>query len=73
VSTPADRQRAYRARQRSGHVVLKIKVNEHEVAEALLLTDKLSPEKALDRAQVGQALSKMITEWSRAWIKKRCA
>jgi hypothetical protein len=42
-------------------------VNEHELAEALLQSRRLTDAQALDRSRIEAELASIISEWIRRW------
>jgi hypothetical protein len=63
-------QKTYRRRQREGGAVLRVPTDYHSLIEALLLAGRLTPEAALDRANVESAVSLLLTDWVAAWREK---
>ncbi len=60
MSTPAARQRAYRARRGAGRMVLRITVDDVAVPTALVEAGFLAFEKQDDRKAVARAIEQMI-------------
>jgi hypothetical protein len=72
MSSPADRQRAYRARVRKGEVVLRVRVrNYYEAVEALIANGALSEAEALRRENVASEIEAVFWEWVRRWRKAK--
>jgi hypothetical protein len=69
----AARQRRARARRKCGEVVLRVLVHEHDLAQALLASGRLTEGQTLDPARVEQELSRLISDWSRRWLGVRHA
>ena len=53
------RRRRYRLRQAAGMACLRVEVSEHDLAEALLRSGRLTPEQALHRAEIEQAVASL--------------
>ena len=66
-SQAARKQSRYRARLRSGRVIL-LETPIDEVVEALLRAGRLTERQALDRSQVERAVAEVVTEWSQKWL-----
>ena len=60
MSSAAARQRAHRARQREGKIMLMIEANEVDLTEALLAGGFLDPAHAEDRARIEAATERML-------------
>jgi hypothetical protein len=69
LSTPAARskQRAYRRRLACGRAVLRVEVQEHELAEALIASGRLGPVETLSRAAIESAVAEIVCDWIRRW------
>jgi hypothetical protein len=63
VSTAAARMRDYRARQKTGSIIIPVLVCETKLVAALIEARLLSPLQADDRAEVGRAVQKLIDEF----------
>jgi hypothetical protein len=67
----ADRKRArrrrYNRRQANGLVVLRIECCEHDLAEALMSSGRLSPEQALQRGELEHAVAELIGDFVIRW------
>jgi len=66
----ATRQAQYRDRRRRGLTVFRIKAHEERTLQALLNVGWLTPEEALDRRAVHEALEQVLTDWAQHWLKK---
>ena len=64
------RQAAYQRRKKKGVAVFRVMAHEHQVVETLLDAAWLTPEEALDRRHVEEALAGVIQEWVERWQKK---
>jgi hypothetical protein len=66
--TPAAlKKRRYRRRLRDGRCVLSPEVVEHDFAEALLLSGRLSEYEALRRDQLTRAAEAILCEFTARW------
>jgi hypothetical protein len=66
--TPAAlKKRRYRRRLRNGRCVLSPEVVEHDFAEALLLSGRLSEREALRRDQLTRAAEAILCEFTARW------
>jgi len=72
VSSAADRQRAYRKRQRDGQIVVRLAVSPL-ILEALLITRRLDDRRSEDRGGISDALSLLLDDWAIEWLKNRDA
>jgi hypothetical protein len=59
----AERTRAYRRRQRAGIAVLDVPVAEYDFAETLIRGGWLTPDEALDKANLAHCAAKIIGEF----------
>jgi hypothetical protein len=64
-----ERQRRCRARTKAGERRYVIVAREHWVAEAMLLSGRMTEVDVLDHALVEAALSRVILEWIARWLK----
>jgi hypothetical protein len=64
-----ERQRRCRARSRAGEKRYVIVAREHWVAEAMLLSGRMTEADVLDHALVEAALSRVVVEWMARWLK----
>ena len=70
--TPAAvKKRRYRRRLKDGVIVLQVEVSECELAEAMILSSRLSSAEALDRARLTHAAELVLREWAARWHRKR--
>ena len=69
-STSALKKRRYRRRQRDGVIVLQIEISECELAEAMILSSRLSSADTLDRGKLTHAAAAVLTEWAARWRRK---
>lgn len=60
----AERQRRYRARQRSGRRVVEVEIDGFDVLATLIDRRLLSEEEARDDAKVSRALSRIVSDWT---------
>jgi hypothetical protein len=67
MSSAADRQAAYKARQRQGEAILAVRCNYHAVIEALLDSNRISESDALDRHKVEEAVADLVRDWALRW------
>jgi hypothetical protein len=77
VSTPTQRlksrrQARWRERQKRGEVAITLSLPEIAIATALIETRRLSPQAALDRGAVRDALTTMLVDWAAAWAEHVC-
>lgn len=63
----AERQRLHRARKRRDQAVLRVPVAFGRVVTALIESDHLSEQDALDRERVAKASGRVLEEWARQW------
>jgi len=69
--TPAPlKKQRYRKRQRDGIIVLHLEVHEHEFAEALLLSERLSEDQA--RAAAGPARKFQLAQCVAKTFRRGC-
>lgn len=64
-----ERQRRCRARSKAGQKRYVIVAREHWVAEAMLLSGRMTEAEVLDHALVETALSRVVVEWMARWLK----
>ena len=64
-----ERQRRCRARIKAGEKRYVIVAREHWVAEAMLLSGRMTEADVLDHALVEAALSRVVVEWMARWLK----
>ena len=69
----AERQRKARRLRKVGRVVYQIEADEHGLADALILSARLTPDEALRRALVERELTLVIADFVERWIKHRHA
>ena len=62
----AERQRAYRARQRAGVEVIAVPINGLAVIDALIECRRMTEDEALDRRLVAAAISELLDDWRKA-------
>lgn len=67
----AARNRKYRARQRRGGVVLQVEADEHQLAEALILSSRLTEAAALDRTELERQAADVLRQWSAQWLPEK--
>ena len=68
----AARQRRYRGRLKRGEIVITLSLPENAIALAMIESRRLSPEQALDRGAVRDALTEMLTDWAASWVEHAC-
>jgi hypothetical protein len=61
------RKRAFRERQRRGRIVLKMEVDEFEIAAALVRSGHLTEPEATNRAALEQGVAIVLRKWSEEW------
>jgi hypothetical protein len=66
-SAAALRKRRLRDRQRRGAIVLRVEVDEAELALAMLRAGRLGESEALCRGELERAASEVLSDWSRRW------
>ena len=64
-----ERQRRCRARGKAGEKRYVIVAREHWVAEAMLLSGRMTEADVSDHALVEAALSRVVIEWMARWLK----
>jgi hypothetical protein len=62
----AEKYRRYRARQRTGEIVVRVPVPSC-VVEALLIAGRLDDAGSEDREKIAAELAALLAEWARAW------
>jgi hypothetical protein len=70
MSTLAQRRRSFRQRQRRGRIVIRLEVNEFEIAAALLASRHLAESEAANRAALERGVEAVLSGWARQWLKK---
>jgi hypothetical protein len=75
MSNPAARsvarKRRFRQRQKAGAVVLRIEVCEHALAEAMIVSGRMSETAALSRDATEREVSRIIGEWMAHWSQRK--
>ena len=66
-SAGAARWRRWKARHRRGRVLLQVEVDEHALAAALIASDRLSTDAALDRKRLVAALEHVVADFIAQW------
>jgi hypothetical protein len=61
------KRRAYKKRQRNGHVVLRVEVDEVGIVEALIAAGRVLEAESGDRHALEHALAELVEEWRRRW------
>lgn len=73
MSTPAARsaarKRRFRQRQKAGAVVLHVEICEDALAQALIVSGRLSEASALDRLATEREAGRIIGEWAAQWLR----
>jgi hypothetical protein len=54
-------------------VSLRLDVHEHRLAEALMVSGRLTDTQALERRQIEHELAKLVEDWIRRWLETRHA
>lgn len=67
TSLSARRKRRFRERQKAGAVVLRIEICEHQLAEALIVSGRLSDAEAMHRAELERAAAAILEQWAHSW------
>jgi hypothetical protein len=62
-----ENRRAWRKRQRNGHVVLRVEVDEVGIVEALIAAGRVLEAEAGDRHALEHAVAELVEEWRRRW------
>ena len=62
----AERQRAYRARQRAGVEVIAVPIDGFAAIDGLIEVGRLKEDEALDRRLVAAAISELLDDWRKA-------
>jgi hypothetical protein len=57
------KQNGYRRRRRQGSIVLKIEAAEYPLIEALITSGRLTPDQALDRAEIEREIAAVVEDW----------
>ena len=65
----AERQRRARERRRRGVVSFHIEAHEHRLAEALIVSGRLTDTQALERRQIEHELAKLVEDWIHRWLQ----
>jgi hypothetical protein len=66
--TPAAlKKRRYRRRLRDGKIVLKLEVDECELAEALIAAERLTEAESTQRDALTRATESMLRDWCDLW------
>jgi hypothetical protein len=65
------RKRRYRHRLRNGIVVLRVEVDEAELAEAMILAERLSERESAKRAALARAAESVLREFTQRWRKHK--
>jgi hypothetical protein len=69
-SPAAAKKRAYRRRLRDGKIVLKLEVDECELAAALIASERLSEAESTQRDALARATEAVMREWCERWRKR---
>jgi len=65
-----NRQRRSRRRRRAGRVLLRIEINEFRLVDALISAGRLHPHDGLARAQVEEAVVRLVDDWCDRWVSR---
>jgi hypothetical protein len=71
MSSPAQRKRAYRSRQRDGRIILRVEAKGYELTTALIESGFVSEAEALDRRKIECAAAVVLDRWARRWHNSR--
>src|SRR5262247_1801554 len=63
----AARQRRARERARNGKCILRLEIDEHLVAAALIESHRLTEDQALDRRTVEREVAAILEQWAARW------
>jgi hypothetical protein len=63
----AARQRRARERRARGVICLRVEVSEHDVANALIASGRLSEDEALRRSLAEREVAEVLNEWCERW------
>jgi hypothetical protein len=63
------RKRVFRERQKHGCIVLRVQVNEHELAAAMLTAGHLTEAEALCRTALEHGAATVLSEWAEQWLR----
>jgi hypothetical protein len=66
-SAGAARWRRWKARHKRGRVLLQIEVDEYGLVEALIASDRLSADAALDRKRLVETLEHVVADFIAQW------
>jgi hypothetical protein len=69
VKPEALRRRRYRARRRSGRILLRVEVSEVELVEVLVAAGYVDEHRAADRQAVEAAAARGLADWAARWRK----
>jgi hypothetical protein len=65
------RKRRYGRRQRDGIVVLRVEVDECQLAEAMIIAKRLSERESVERAALARAAESVLREFTERWRKHK--
>jgi len=68
--TKSEKTRRYRARQRAGIAVFRVRAPAYEMIEALIQAQRITVADALHRDRVEGALAEVAMEWAKHWLKE---
>jgi hypothetical protein len=63
----AQRWRRWKARHKRGRILVKVEVDDHAVAQALINSRRLSETETQRRELVERALAEVIADWATRW------
>src|SRR5262249_53947960 len=66
----AERKRKQRARERGGVKRLRVEARYFKLIEALLASERITDQDALDQSKVEAALAEVVSEWVFHWTEK---
>jgi hypothetical protein len=69
LSREAVKKRGQRARADRGEFGINVTINECRMAEAMIVSGRLSERQALDRTKLTQAIELLLIEFADRWLK----
>jgi len=71
AKTPAaEKKRRYRKRLRDGKIVLHVEVDECELAQAMIASERLTEAESTQRDALNRAAEGVLREWCERWRKR---
>ena len=71
-SPNAVRSRRKRVRRKQGMASFRVEAHEHRLAEALILSTRLTEAEALQRPLIERELGLLIDDWIEKWMRHAC-